>query len=91
MRFSAAVLLFFTTGNAGASSLVALEPMEARVGPSMVELANGGPSRPSRSVIALDEAVPAVSHEKLSAIGKDPAPASKAPLVIRGGMTGQDR
>lgn len=91
MRFSAAVLLFFATGNAGASSLVALEPMEARVGPSMVQLASGGPGRPSRSVVALDEATPAVFHEKLSAIGKDSARDSKAPLVIRGGMIGQDR
>lgn len=91
MRFSAAVLLFLTTGNAGATSLVALEPMGGRVGPSMVELSNGGPSRPSRSVIALDEAMPAVSHEKLSAIDKGPARVNKAPVIIRGGMIGQDR
>lgn len=42
-------------------------------------------------MIALDEAMPAISHETLSAIGKDSARVSKAPFVIRGGTTRQDQ
>jgi len=89
MRFSAAVLLFLTTGSAGASSLVLLESAKAGLGPSMV-LADGEPSHPSRSVLTLAETVPAVSHEKLSAIGSQPERRpGKAPLLIKGGRTGQ--
>lgn len=90
MRYSAAVLLFLTTGGAGASSLVALEPAKAGLSPSMVVLANGQPTRPSRSVVTLDEALPAVSNEKLSAIGTHPKLGpGETPVLIKGGLTAQ--
>jgi hypothetical protein len=89
MRLPAAVLLFATAGSAGASSLTVLEPMDDHFGPSMVALADAESYRASRSMVALGEAVPAVSHEKLSAIGKEPSTRDRPTeplLVIRGGL-----
>jgi len=106
MHFSAAVLLWGAVmiGGAQASSLIVLEPMKTPLGPSIVVLGAPSPSvavlpeagdssaAKSPSIIALGEAVPAVSYEKLAAIGTEPTtkqnrPAA-VPMIIRGGIVG---
>lgn len=103
MRFPLTIVLLVlaaASGDAGASSLIVLEQMKSPVGPSIVALrarpssvsSEGTGSAAWRSIIAFGEAVPAVSHEKLSSIGTNPAAPRKGPfvtpMVIRGGIVG---
>jgi hypothetical protein len=103
MRFAVAVILLCgaaAPSDAGASSLIVLEPAKDAVGPSTVALgalSSATSAGAGRSILVVGEpgpavsAVPPVSDEKLSSIG---APAEKrggpaaAPMVIRGGIIG---
>ncbi|BCH26203.1 hypothetical protein [Mesorhizobium sp. L-8-3] len=99
-RLSSILLLLVclaASGTAQASSLIVLEASNDPVGPSMMVVGGLEPASPeaagpsdSVSVVAVGEAPPAVSGEKLSSITSD-APQSgprAVPMVIRGGIVG---
>lgn len=99
-RFSSALLFLGAIaplGEAQASSLIVLQASDGSIGPSVVVIGASTPASPrsngaagAGSIVAVGEAPPAVSQEKLSSItGDAPKRPDTTPMMIRGGIVGE--